>query len=343
MAATLPWLQKKRGTRSAALSRSTVKIISFGEFTELWAQTEEAWRWSCLFVLPFWLENVCRHLRPGVDPYILAVQEDRKPIGCVPLCIDGATAEFLGGHDVCDYQDLICETGRQQQVMESVIAHLADQGVRRLDLRTLRPDGLILAALTSILPPPVENNLVPDEATYETALPDNWEGYLQQLDGKQRHEVRRKLRRLENQARIDYRCIEAIGSADAQAETFITLFRRNRPDKAAFMTGAMETYFRRLIRESAERRLLRLCFLDVNDQPAAGVLCFDYLGTRYLYNSGYDEQFESLSVGVLSKVLSIRNAIESGCRHYDFLKGTEVYKRRIGGRHTPLYRCTIDI
>lgn len=336
-------LLEKRLTRNAPLNQPTIKIVSFEGYTDLWTQTREAWRWPCLFVLPFWLANVCRHLGAEGDPYILAVHDRQGPIGSVALSIDGATAKFLGSHDVCDYQDMICAPGRQQQVLDAVIAHLSMKGIRRLDLRTLRPEGLVLSALASILPPPIEHSLISDDVTYETALPDSWEGYLLQLDGKQRHEVRRKLRRLENQARIGYRCIGAVGANDGAVETFINLFRRNRPDKAAFMTDAMAIYFDRLMRESAERSLLRLCFLDVNDQPAASVLCFDYLGTRYLYNSGYNEKFESLSVGVLCKVLSIRNAIDAGCRHYDFLKGAEVYKKRIGGRQIPLYRCTVDI
>lgn len=343
MAATAEGAQQKRFTRSVALSQPSIKIVSFAEFTELRAQTKAAWRWPCLFVLPFWLENVCRLLGTEGDPYILAVHDGQEPIGSVPLSIDGVTAKFLGSHEVCDYQDMICAPGKQALVLEAAITHLTMQGIRRLDLRTLRPDGLVLDALASVLPPAVEHGLGPDDVSYETALADDWEGYLQQLDGKQRHEVRRKLRRLENQARTGYRCIEAVGANDAIVETFISLFRRNRPDKAAFMTDTMAVYFDRLIRESAQRNLLRLCFLDIDGQPAASALCFDYNGTRYLYNSGYDEQFESLSVGVLSKVLSIRNAIEAGCRHYDFLKGAEVYKKRIGGRQIPLYRCTVDI
>ena len=75
----------------------------------------------------------------------------------------------------------------------------------------------------------------------------------------------------------------------------------------------------------------------------ATVLCFDYRGVRYLYNSGYDERFDALSVGVLSKVFSINAAIEAGCRRYDFLKGAEVYKKRIGGHEVPLYRLRVTL
>ena len=126
-------------------------------------------------------------------------------------------------------------------------------------------------------------------------------------------------------------------------ETFLALFHRNRQDKSAFMTGAMEAYFRDLIQALDREGLLRLCILDVAGQSAAAVLCFDYQGVRYLYNSGYDERFQALSVGILCKILSIRQGIEMGCRHYDFLKGAEEYKRRIGGREVALHGCALDL
>jgi CelD/BcsL family acetyltransferase involved in cellulose biosynthesis len=50
-----------------------------------------------------------------------------------------------------------------------------------------------------------------------------------------------------------------------------------------------------------------------------------------------------LSVGFLSKVLSIRDGIRSGLRTYDFLKGGEAYKQRLGGRPLSLYRCRLDL
>jgi len=48
-------------------------------------------------------------------------------------------------------------------------------------------------------------------------------------------------------------------------------------------------------------------------------------------------------VGLLSKVLSVRDAIRSGLRTYDFLKGGEAYKQRLGGRPLPLYLCRVDL
>jgi CelD/BcsL family acetyltransferase involved in cellulose biosynthesis len=61
----------------------------------------------------------------------------------------------------------------------------------------------------------------------------------------------------------------------------------------------------------------------------------------YLYNSGYDPEYGYLSAGLLSKLLSIKDSIERVRKCYDFLKGPEEYKYRLGGREIPIYTCQI--
>ena len=93
----------------------------------------------------------------------------------------------------------------------------------------------------------------------------------------------------------------------------------------------------------ARANLLKLYFLDLDGTPTAAVMCFDHDSTVYLYNNGYDGRFSSLSVGLLSKVLSIKESIRRGKKKFDFLKGTEEYKHRLGGKPVPLYRCQVKI
>jgi CelD/BcsL family acetyltransferase involved in cellulose biosynthesis len=291
-------------------------------------------------VTPFWLETVWRHLGGPGEAHIVAVKADGRLIGLAPLALSGATARFLGSHEVCDYQDLVCLPGCEARVLGALLEHLAGLGIRAVDLRTLRPDSQAMMALRQVAPGQWEQGLGPDEVTFECPLPSDWEAFLGQLDGKQRHEVRRKVRRLESQCAFTF---GPLADPRAAADTFVQLFRRNRADKADFMNDTMVGYFRALIDALEHRDLLRLFFLRVAGQPAAAVLCFDYNGVRYLYNSGYDEQYEPLSVGILSKVFSIRDAVATGCRQYDFLKGAEIYKRRIGGQELPLHRCQFNL
>ncbi len=70
---------------------------------------------------------------------------------------------------------------------------------------------------------------------------------------------------------------------------------------------------------------------------------FDYDGSHYLYNSAYDPQFGYLSVGLLCKVLCLKESIEKGKKKWNFLKGGEPYKYQLGGQEVPLYSCQITV
>lgn len=295
-------------------------------------------------MLPFWLQAVERHLGDSGQPYIVTVLEDRTLIGIVPLTVRGGRAGFLGPYHVCDYQDFVTVPGSETKVLAAMLDHLTDSGIKTLDLRTLRPDARILSALNDLAARrTLRFTSAVDDVSFETDLPGDWEGYLMELSGKQRHEVRRKLRRLDGNGSYTFRMASNKGDLEPDMNVFFHLFRSNRQDKVQFMTPVMEEYFKALIQALAKQEMLRLCFLEVKDQPTAAALCFDYQGTRYLYNSGYDDQYDTLSVGILSKVFSIKDAIESGCSQYDFLKGEEVYKGRIGGTSQDLFHYTLDL
>lgn len=282
------------------------------------------------------------HLGVKGEPLILVVSDKNEVVGIAPLARRDGEAFFLGTADVCDYQDAVIAPGHEESVTHRLLDHLAQIGVSRLDLQTLRPDAAVARALDAIQGPAgLRITRQPVEVTYETALPETWDGYLMQLNGKQRHEVRRKVRRLESHGAYGYRMAGFGKELGGATEQFLRLFHLNRQDKAEFMDSAMSAYFRGLIERLARQKMLRLCFLDVDDRPVAAVLCFDYNRTRYLYNSGYDAAYHHLSVGILSKVFSIQKGLEEGCRKYDFLKGAEVYKRRIGGQEVPLYRYVV--
>ena len=300
--------------------------------------------WNCLFVMPFWLRAVRRHLDGRGESCIISVHDGSRVIGIAPLCIEGRSARFLGIPDVCDYQDIIVFPGHEMQVMDAVVSHLKGRGIGRMDLRTLRPEAASLSALREMASREYLDVAVePDGVTFESALPAAWDDYLMQLSKKQRHEVRRKMRRLENHGDFAYRTAGIDEDLDSATGHFLRLFHMNRTDKSAFMDAAMADYFRELIEAAARHGLLRLHILEVADNPAAAVLCFEYGGERYLYNSAYDARYNDLSVGIISKVLSIRSGIEAGCRRYDFLKGAESYKRHLGGKEVPLYRCSVAL
>ena len=322
----------------------TVTQETFETLHSLWMDGEQPLEWDCLFVLPAWLKVWWSVFSNESTPYLSAVRDKDRLIGIAPLLVKGEEARFMGDPDVCDYQDFIVAPGRGREFFENLLDHLRRQGIGSLDLNMVRADSKVLPELVAVAKSlKYEVSCDPEDVTLELDLPSSWDKFLGKLTGKQRHEVRRKLRRLNEAGEINYRVVEDFEQVTDEMETFLTLFGLSRSDKAAFMTSQMAKYFRSLAETMAKANLLKMYFFDLDGTPAAAVMCFDYNSTIYLYNNGYDGQFSSLSVGLLSKVLTIKDSIIKGRKKYDFLKGTEEYKHRLGGKPVPLYRCQVKL
>jgi CelD/BcsL family acetyltransferase involved in cellulose biosynthesis len=304
-------------------------------------ETVDRLEWASPFVLPGWMKAWWDTFSPCSELRLISVRRSGQTIGVAPLQIEDRTGRFIGSPDVCDHVDLVVATDQKKEFCEFLLSRLKSEGVDHLDLGPVRPDSVVMTAL---LPMAREQGLpasaIAEDTLCELALPASWDGYLALLSGKQRHEARRKLRRLEESRSYAFRMLDDPTTVSSAVDEFLVLFRQNREDKARFMDERMEVFFRSL---AAGVPAMRIGFLDVDGMPAAAVWCCDHRSTRYLYNSGYDGDLRHLSVGILCKLLSIREGIGRRLKAYDFLKGNETYKRQLGGKPVPVYRCRIDL
>ena len=298
-----------------------------------------------LFVLPAWLKVWTESFGTGGNElFIRTVRQDGDVIGVAPLMRQGDTALFIGDTSVCDYQDIIVAPGREPDFCGALLDDLKANGVRELDLAHVRPDAAVMTALAPLAERRGLRVTRDQEAvSYEMDLPKSFDEYLESLTSKQRHEVRRKLRRIGESGNIQYRSITNGAAVPAVMDKFFQMFVESRRDKAEFMTERMKSFFISLAGAMAKIGLLNLGILELDSRPVAQIMSFDYNGSLYLYNSGYDPEYTSLSAGLLSKVMAIKESIERGKACFDFLKGAEVYKGHLGGREVPLYRCKIAL
>ncbi len=172
-------------------------------------------------------------------------------------------------------------------------------------------------------------------ATAVLELPPTYDEYLARLSKKERHELRRKSRRY----------IEAIGETTfvhaAEAgelfEQFIRFHRRSPGEKGKFMTPGMESFFGELLAMPGWG-------IDalVDDRGAVTAAGFGYQDDDgyFLYNSAYDPDHADASPGVVLLARLIELTIERGSAIFDFLKGDEPYKQRLGARPRPLHRIS---
>jgi len=322
----------------------SVVAESLDEIASSWDRLRHSLTWSCIFVLPAWLKAWWEAFGRDYQPYLGTLWDDQKIIGFAPLMVNNETASLIGSPDVCDYLDFAIAPGEESDFFEVLLDDMRKKGINKLDLRPLHPDSTVLRHLPTIARKRgYDVNCSTEDVCLELDLPTTWDEYLAILNGKQRHEVRRKLRRLWETANVEYNCIEVGPQIEDRLDVFLKLFALSRSEKANFMDSRMEAFFRSLARAMADIGLLRFGVLQVKGVPAAMTMGFDYDSSHYLYNSAYDPQFGHLSVGLLSKILCLKESIQKGMGKWNFLKGAEPYKYQLGGQEVPLYNCLITI
>jgi CelD/BcsL family acetyltransferase involved in cellulose biosynthesis len=235
--------------------------------------------------------------------------------------------QVLGGADVSDYLDLISLQGREEEAWMALLQSRTAERVE-WELHAVPEASPTVAAL----PPLAAACGLTVTATVEErcpvlVLPSSWETYLARLSGKHRHELQRKMRRLERDAPDAHAtCVCAPADIAARLGDFLALHRSSRVGKARFMDDRMERFFRAALIAFAERGAARLWFLDTASGPIASFVTIEWDGTVGLYNSGFAPERAALSPGVVLLAQLIRDAIARGCRKFDFLRGEERYK-----------------
>jgi CelD/BcsL family acetyltransferase involved in cellulose biosynthesis len=252
------------------------------------------------------------------------------------------TALFVGGTEVSDYLDFVVERGQAEAVYRAFFDVLQrEAGWEWIDLHCLPGDSPtpdLLGRLAREAGHDVA--LAQEDVCPVLALPASWREYLSLLSKKDRHELRRKMRRVAESGVEEIVEVRSSAELDSLLPSFLALHEASAPDKADFMQDPrMRTFFRRVAQMACEHGWLDLSFLALDGQLAASLFCFRYGDSMLVYNSGFDpDAWPGLSPGVALFGHRIRQAIESGVRTYDFMQGNERYKYDLGAQDRPIHR-----
>ena len=291
-----------------------------------------------------WQSEWARAFAPTDRLEIRRVTDDAGHLlGLLPLYeAEPGLLRLLGGVDVSDYLDLLAEAGRETEVWSALLA--SRPSARPVwDLHSVPAASPTVTRLPALAAEHgVEVTVALEERCPILTLPATWDAYLAGLSGKQRHEMLRKMRRLERE--VPHARAVGFGSrADVESrfDEFLGLHRQSRVGKARFMDERMEAFFRRVAAMLAETDDFRLWLLDAPGGPLASFLCLEWDGTVGLYNSGFRPAAAALSPGLVLLAHVIRDAIGRGKRRLDFLRGEERYKYEFGPTPEAVYTVTI--
>ena len=251
-----------------------------------------------------------------------------------PLKVQGKTCSFIGSTDLFDYQDLIYSNYQDIDLgLEKLVDFISnDLSVEELILNSIPDNSPTIKKMSKYLE---QNNwqvdLTEEDVSPRISLPSTFDEYLSSLSKKNRHEIMRKLRRLDKIKDVEEYEFSKYQDIKDNLDDFFKLLRMSSGEKKEFMNLSRENFFRDLSLELSLQNQTRLRFLDIENKRVATSLSFVTKGTKYLYNSGYDPEYRDLSVGVLNHIFAIKNSISEKNKVFDFMRGDEVYKYRLGG------------
>ncbi len=168
------------------------------------------------------------------------------------------------------------------------------------------------------------------------------ETFLGTLGKKERHEIRRKVRRAEAVGEI---VLERAADPLAELESFIDLHQKRWGDLGLFppTRGGEQSrvLMRRLFELFGSDGPLQLSFLSVGGRRIAAGLHLETADRLLYYNAGIDPEARELSPGVLMVYAYVAHALATGKRQMDFLRGNESYKYEWGSVDEPIQRVLL--
>jgi CelD/BcsL family acetyltransferase involved in cellulose biosynthesis len=304
-----------------------------------------------VFLTYEWQTVWWKHLGEGQLALIAFRDDNDRLMGLAPLFVRENQAgeqelNTVGCVDVSDYLDLIARRGHEEAVFGALLDLLAnsdDPSWDVLNLCNIRQESPTLSLLKPLAEAlDYQASMEQQEVCPIVALDGSWDDYLATLDGKERRELRRKMRKANPFAGVEWYIVDADHDLEAEVDRFLALMASSREDKAEFLHEDHRAFMQDVAQTTWQAGWLELAFLTIQGEPAATMMNFVYNNQTLLYNSGLDAaRFLRMSPGIVLTAFLIQHSIEQGRTVFDFLRGDEGYKYQLGGNDTPIYQLSI--
>ena len=297
------------------------------------------------FLSTWWSSRGGGEWADSAELALVTAEEEGRLLGIAPLFFsqnrEGEPALLLlGSIEISDYLDLVARGEHLPRFISGLMDFLATipQPWKCLDWHNLFETSPTLPALQTEAARLGWSCTI--EKTYHAPsipLPGDFETYLCGIDKKQRHEIRRKMRRAAELGGVEWYIVTDETTLDGEIEALFNLMASD-PAKAAFLTPAMRAQMRLSLRAAFQAGWLQLAFLTINGTRAVVYVNFDYQDCIWVYNSGFDPNFMEYSPGWVLLAHLLQWANENHRSEFDFMRGDESYKYRFGGVDKSLVR-----
>ena len=271
--------------------------------------------------------------------YKLNILTDMKSF-IAPIAIKDNIAYFCGSKDVFDFHNLIYDKNINNQSIKLIIDHLLIYDkVLKIELNSIIQKSHLHDCLIN-LQDDYDIEFVDEDVSPGISLPDSFDEYLSNLTKKNRHEIRRKIRKFEKN--FEFKIINANHeNVDKLLLEFIRLMKLN-PEKKLFLNQDRVNFMSKIIKYSVLEGRGELNFIEINKDLVSTSFAFKNNEKLFVYNSGFNNDYSEYSVGLINHVYNIKNKINT-YSYIDFLRGDEEYKYRIGCEDRNLLTINIKV
>ena len=273
---------------------------------------------------------------------VVEVRSENKLVGLAPLLIyrrgeEHVLAFMAGG--ISDYLDFLVDPQ-----CESGVVHAIFEAIQELD-RWTTLDLTDLAANSVLHRTYLANLATPHDQCSSVQLPKSRHELLQHLSKRQRANLRQAHSRIQifdSGARVEK------ATDETRIEFLEDLFRLHGKrwlkdqQSGVLADERVKAFHRKAAPDLLAQGILRLYRLRLRDQTVAVVYTLLHRATVFCYLQGYDPEFAALSPGTYLMFAVMEDAILSGMKKFDLLRGEEGYKQHWKAQSEATFRVQLS-
>ncbi len=315
-----------------------IRVDNYRDFLglkEIWNDTLLRCKNTSVFSTWEWLSIWWRHFGKDKKLMILLAEDDNgKIIGIAPLMysvhkmfgLRRGKIAFIGTPD-SDYNDFIL-VEKENKCIKLFINHLKNfsETWDCIDLSDIPENSKALPYLRKIA-----KGIKPLHKCPYLPLPESFDMSVLYPSSKQRKDLRRNLKRLENSFKVEFIDCSRPQLLDSGMNLFFELHQRRWNSKGisgAFADPQVRSFHISTAKLFSQKKWLGLFILKLSSETVAALYGFCYKSKFLFYLSGFDPKFSKYSVGNLLIMYAIATCIEEGLTEFDFMRGSEEYKDR---------------
>lgn len=316
------------------------------EIRDEWKILVDSSSQNCVFLTNEWF---CTWFESFGESRQLSVllfrDQNNRLFGAAPLMETEKDFQFIANHEVSDYCDFIVKQGQEELFYRNFLEFWQKKikPARRLHLINIREESPTLFLLPQLADKShFKHTVIETEVAPSLNLPSTYKSYMENLDRKKRHELRRKKRKIESQTGLLHKRVNDARGLGNCIDLFIEMHGKSSSSKQEFWEiKGVERFFRAITALFSTKGWIEINILSLEENLAAMLLNFVYQDEIHFYNIAFNPNYASFSPGIYLFNQSIQQAIEDNLSRADFLRGRERYKYYFGAKERKIMDFTL--